>query len=157
MEVIWTTSLQPPEPFTKGFSSLRNLRKKHQESRYFRNDSELLQDIMTWLHDLDIDFFFVELDTGRCGQVVRSRIWGRRVPGSKPDSTEDPPHMGPAACQTARSGQTPPQRVRRKNAHTGPAHPKRVRFRKRISVERASPRACGGRDLLGTIRKMIQA
>ncbi|GBL98269.1 hypothetical protein AVEN_174070-1 [Araneus ventricosus] len=29
--------------------------------------------------------------------VVRSRLWGRRVPGSKPDSTEDPPCIGPVA------------------------------------------------------------
>ncbi|GBO08150.1 hypothetical protein AVEN_18877-1 [Araneus ventricosus] len=26
----------------------------------------------------------------RGGLVVRSRVWGRRVPGSRPDSTEDP-------------------------------------------------------------------
>ncbi|GBN81358.1 hypothetical protein AVEN_263796-1, partial [Araneus ventricosus] len=31
------------------------------------------------------------------GLVVRSRLWGRRAPGSKPDSTEDPPCMGPVA------------------------------------------------------------
>ncbi|GBN65935.1 hypothetical protein AVEN_3720-1, partial [Araneus ventricosus] len=31
------------------------------------------------------------------GVVVRSRLWGRRAPGSKPDSTEDPPCMGPVA------------------------------------------------------------
>ncbi|GBN38770.1 hypothetical protein AVEN_129640-1, partial [Araneus ventricosus] len=30
-------------------------------------------------------------------QVARSRPWGRRAPGSKPDSTEDPPCMGPVA------------------------------------------------------------
>ncbi|GBL82715.1 hypothetical protein AVEN_263771-1 [Araneus ventricosus] len=34
---------------------------------------------------------------GRGGQVVRSRPLGRRVPGSKPDSAEDPPCTGPAA------------------------------------------------------------
>ncbi|GBM53706.1 hypothetical protein AVEN_56405-1 [Araneus ventricosus] len=34
---------------------------------------------------------------GRGGLVVRSRLWGRRAPGSKPDSTEDPPCMGPVA------------------------------------------------------------
>ncbi|GBM22271.1 hypothetical protein AVEN_144648-1 [Araneus ventricosus] len=33
-----------------------------------------------------------------CGcLVVRYRLWGRRVPGSKPDSTEDPPSMGSVA------------------------------------------------------------
>ncbi|GBN09386.1 hypothetical protein AVEN_177275-1 [Araneus ventricosus] len=44
---------------------------------------------------------------GRGGLVARSRTWGRRAPGSKPDSTEDPPCMGPAARQIIRSGQTP--------------------------------------------------
>ncbi|GBL72373.1 hypothetical protein AVEN_115306-1 [Araneus ventricosus] len=34
---------------------------------------------------------------GRGGLVVRPRPWGRRAPGSKPDSTEDPPFMVPAA------------------------------------------------------------
>ncbi|GBN90170.1 Zinc finger protein 233 [Araneus ventricosus] len=34
---------------------------------------------------------------GRGGLVVRSRPWGRRAPGSRPDSTEDPPCMGPAS------------------------------------------------------------
>ncbi|GBM43096.1 hypothetical protein AVEN_269914-1 [Araneus ventricosus] len=34
---------------------------------------------------------------GRGGLVIRSRAWGRRVPGPKPDSTEDPPCMGPAS------------------------------------------------------------
>ncbi|GBM39364.1 hypothetical protein AVEN_119030-1 [Araneus ventricosus] len=34
---------------------------------------------------------------GRGGLVVRSRLWGRRAPGSRPDSTEDPPCMGPVA------------------------------------------------------------
>ncbi|GBM45687.1 hypothetical protein AVEN_145572-1, partial [Araneus ventricosus] len=33
----------------------------------------------------------------RGGLVVRSRPWGRRVPGSRPDSNEDPPCMGPVA------------------------------------------------------------
>ncbi|GBM23697.1 hypothetical protein AVEN_257614-1 [Araneus ventricosus] len=31
---------------------------------------------------------------GRGDLVVRSRLWSRRVPGSKPDSTEDPSCMG---------------------------------------------------------------
>ncbi|GBN04794.1 hypothetical protein AVEN_49294-1 [Araneus ventricosus] len=34
---------------------------------------------------------------GRGGLVVRSRLWGGRVPGPRPDSTEDPPCMGPVA------------------------------------------------------------
>ncbi|GBO08880.1 hypothetical protein AVEN_140990-1 [Araneus ventricosus] len=41
---------------------------------------------------------------GRGGLVARSRLWGRRVPGSKPDSTEDPSCIGPTAF--TRSGQT---------------------------------------------------
>ncbi|GBL92177.1 hypothetical protein AVEN_91518-1 [Araneus ventricosus] len=43
---------------------------------------------------------------GRGGLVARSRLWNRRVPGSKPDSTDDPSCMGPAARQIIRSGQT---------------------------------------------------
>ncbi|GBN16142.1 hypothetical protein AVEN_22442-1 [Araneus ventricosus] len=43
---------------------------------------------------------------GQGGLVVRSRFWGRRVPGSRPDSTEDPPCMGPVVRQIIRSGQT---------------------------------------------------
>ncbi|GBM48342.1 hypothetical protein AVEN_37800-1 [Araneus ventricosus] len=43
---------------------------------------------------------------GRGGLVVRSRPRGRRVAGPKPDSTEDPPCMGPVARQIIRSGQT---------------------------------------------------
>ncbi|GBM07484.1 hypothetical protein AVEN_100695-1 [Araneus ventricosus] len=34
---------------------------------------------------------------GRGGLVVRSRLWGLRVPDSKLDSTKDPPCMGPVA------------------------------------------------------------
>ncbi|GBM91835.1 hypothetical protein AVEN_107498-1 [Araneus ventricosus] len=34
---------------------------------------------------------------GRGGLVVRSLLWGQRVPSSRPDSTEDPPCMGPVA------------------------------------------------------------
>ncbi|GBL75956.1 hypothetical protein AVEN_234281-1 [Araneus ventricosus] len=34
---------------------------------------------------------------GRGVLVVKPRLWGRRTPGSKPDSTEDPPCMGPVA------------------------------------------------------------
>ncbi|GBO08376.1 hypothetical protein AVEN_192485-1 [Araneus ventricosus] len=37
---------------------------------------------------------------------VSSRLWGRRVRGSKPDSTEDPPCMGPIARQIISTGQT---------------------------------------------------
>ncbi|GBO25626.1 hypothetical protein AVEN_170732-1 [Araneus ventricosus] len=45
------------------------------------------------------------------GRVCKyaSRPWGRKAPGPRPDSTEDPPCMGPAARQTIRSGQTPPR------------------------------------------------
>ncbi|GBN97226.1 hypothetical protein AVEN_82096-1 [Araneus ventricosus] len=50
--------------------------------------------------------FLLKIYKGRCGLVVGSRLWGRRVAGSKPDSTEDPPCMGPAALEIMRSGQT---------------------------------------------------
>ncbi|GBO39497.1 hypothetical protein AVEN_32258-1 [Araneus ventricosus] len=51
----------------------------------------------------------VERLKGSGGIVVSSRPWGRRAPGSKPDSTEDPSCMGPAARQIIRSYQTPPR------------------------------------------------
>ncbi|GBL83094.1 hypothetical protein AVEN_165317-1 [Araneus ventricosus] len=41
--------------------------------------------------------FCLPTHKGRGGLVARSRLWGRRAPGSKPDSTEDPPFMGPVA------------------------------------------------------------
>ncbi|GBM92883.1 hypothetical protein AVEN_205215-1 [Araneus ventricosus] len=44
---------------------------------------------------------------GRGGLVVRSRPRDRRAPGSKPDSTEDPPYMGPTTRQIILSVQTP--------------------------------------------------
>ncbi|GBN96818.1 hypothetical protein AVEN_243057-1 [Araneus ventricosus] len=47
---------------------------------------------------------------GRGGLVVKSRLSGRRVPGSKPDSSDDPPCMGSAALKIIRSGQTPSRR-----------------------------------------------
>ncbi|GBN56380.1 hypothetical protein AVEN_237416-1 [Araneus ventricosus] len=50
---------------------------------------------------------FFLLFWSRGGLVVGSRPWGRRAPGLKPDSTEDPTYMGPAARQIIRSGQTP--------------------------------------------------
>ncbi|GBM76524.1 hypothetical protein AVEN_128831-1 [Araneus ventricosus] len=34
---------------------------------------------------------------GSGGLVLSSRPWGRRAPGSEPDSTEDPSCMGPVA------------------------------------------------------------
>ncbi|GBN91413.1 hypothetical protein AVEN_92688-1 [Araneus ventricosus] len=43
---------------------------------------------------------------GRGGIVVRSRPRDRRVAGSTPDSTEDPPCMGPVVRYVIRSGQT---------------------------------------------------
>ncbi|GBO43466.1 hypothetical protein AVEN_242382-1, partial [Araneus ventricosus] len=43
---------------------------------------------------------------GYGGQVLRCRLLDRRIPGSKPDSTEDPPCMGPVARSIIRSGQT---------------------------------------------------
>ncbi|GBM17310.1 hypothetical protein AVEN_237293-1 [Araneus ventricosus] len=44
------------------------------------------------------------------GLVARSRPRDWRVTGPKPDSTEDPPCMEPAARSIIRSGQTPSRR-----------------------------------------------
>ncbi|GBL94156.1 hypothetical protein AVEN_163487-1 [Araneus ventricosus] len=43
---------------------------------------------------------------GRGVLVVRSPLWGRRVPGSKPDSNDDPPCMGHVERQIILSSQT---------------------------------------------------
>ncbi|GBL88240.1 hypothetical protein AVEN_117820-1 [Araneus ventricosus] len=43
----------------------------------------------------------------RGGLVVEFRPWDVGAPGSKPNSTEDPPCMGPATRYTLCSGQTP--------------------------------------------------
>ncbi|GBN04295.1 hypothetical protein AVEN_47425-1 [Araneus ventricosus] len=39
---------------------------------------------------------------------LNGKVWalGPEVPGSRPNSTEDPPCMGPAACEFIRSVQT---------------------------------------------------
>ncbi|GBN49238.1 hypothetical protein AVEN_216372-1 [Araneus ventricosus] len=51
---------------------------------------------------------------GGGGLVVRSRLWGRRVPGSKPDSTEDSPCMGPVHAESYVVAKRPPVGVVRK-------------------------------------------
>ncbi|GBO06614.1 hypothetical protein AVEN_176519-1 [Araneus ventricosus] len=48
---------------------------------------------------------------GHGGLVIRSRPRDRRVAGPKPDSTEDPPCMGPVARSIIPSGQTPSRGV----------------------------------------------
>ncbi|GBM29059.1 hypothetical protein AVEN_209566-1 [Araneus ventricosus] len=52
---------------------------------------------------------------GHSGILVTSRLWGLRVPGSKPDSTEDPPCMW-ACCTPNHTWGTkrPPAGVMRK-------------------------------------------
>ncbi|GBO46038.1 hypothetical protein AVEN_165652-1, partial [Araneus ventricosus] len=45
---------------------------------------------------------------GPGGLAVRSRLWGQRAPGPKPDSTEGPLCMRPSARYIIRSGQTSP-------------------------------------------------
>ncbi|GBN49777.1 hypothetical protein AVEN_74068-1 [Araneus ventricosus] len=55
--------------------------------------------VLWWIRALNCPvlkriIFFMQ---GRGGLVVRPRLWGRRIPGSIPDSTEDPPCMGPVA------------------------------------------------------------
>ncbi|GBO01845.1 hypothetical protein AVEN_156989-1 [Araneus ventricosus] len=92
---------------------------------------------------------------GRGGLVVRSRPRDRKVAGPKPDSTEDPPCMGPAARQTIRSGQTPSRRSGAKIPTL--ARPTQKGCKAGRGPVGRPPPACGGRDLLGTIKKMIQA
>ncbi|GBO16440.1 hypothetical protein AVEN_64992-1 [Araneus ventricosus] len=44
---------------------------------------------------------------GRGGLVVRPLPWGRQTPGSKPDSTEDPPRMWAARTPNPTSWANP--------------------------------------------------
>ncbi|GBO09907.1 hypothetical protein AVEN_104445-1 [Araneus ventricosus] len=81
-----------------------------------------------------------------------SRLRGRRAPGSIPDSTKDPPCMGPVARQTIRNGQTP-------SRWCGAKIPTLARpTQKGCKVGRGpagrAPPACRGQDLLGI--KFIQ-
>ncbi|GBO06765.1 hypothetical protein AVEN_188159-1 [Araneus ventricosus] len=62
--------------------------------------------------------------------VVRSRLRGRRVPGSKPNSTEDLPYMNPVARKIVRSGQA----SFRWCGETQPSLPYRVSLRSTCKV-----------------------
>ncbi|GBL98064.1 hypothetical protein AVEN_220125-1 [Araneus ventricosus] len=42
---------------------------------------------------------FAKTKRGGCGLLVRCRLREKRVPGSEPDSTEDPSHIGPIKRQ----------------------------------------------------------
>ncbi|GBO24541.1 hypothetical protein AVEN_145457-1 [Araneus ventricosus] len=46
---------------------------------------------------------------GRGGLMIRSQLWGPRVPGSKPDSTEDPsyPYVAPLHSKSYVAAQMP--------------------------------------------------
>ncbi|GBM79696.1 hypothetical protein AVEN_71222-1 [Araneus ventricosus] len=50
--------------------------------------------------------YFLICIRGRGGLVVGPQPWSRRVPGPKPNSSEDPPCMGPPARQIICGGQT---------------------------------------------------
>ncbi|GBM32509.1 hypothetical protein AVEN_156601-1 [Araneus ventricosus] len=56
---------------------------------------------------------------GRGGLVVRCQLRDGRDPGSKPDSTEDPPRIGPNARQTRRRGSNALTLVRRSSSKRG--------------------------------------
>ncbi|GBM10525.1 hypothetical protein AVEN_109322-1 [Araneus ventricosus] len=51
-------------------------------------------------------FWILDFIVENGGLVVRSQLWGRKVPGSKLDFVEDPACMGPVAPQIIRTGQT---------------------------------------------------
>ncbi|GBM55142.1 hypothetical protein AVEN_207026-1 [Araneus ventricosus] len=55
---------------------------------------------------------------GRGSLVLRSRLWGRRASGSKPDSTEDPPCMEHAKSYLG--AKRPPVGVARKFEERAP-------------------------------------
>ncbi|GBM07459.1 hypothetical protein AVEN_5263-1 [Araneus ventricosus] len=90
-------------------------------------------------------------EKGRVGLVVRSRLWIRRAPGSKPDSTEDPTCVGPVARYVIRSGQTSSRWCGVKIPAL--ARPTQKGCKAGRGPERRPPPACGGRYLLGTIKK----
>ncbi|GBN47066.1 hypothetical protein AVEN_40716-1 [Araneus ventricosus] len=79
--------------------------KEHLSATRLSSDSDVKTTAESWLSGLGRDFFQIRVKQvspafrkGRGGLVVTPRLWGRRVPGSRPDSTEDPPCMGPVAC-----------------------------------------------------------
>ncbi|GBM36277.1 hypothetical protein AVEN_98939-1 [Araneus ventricosus] len=51
-----------PDPAASDFH-LFGLLTKHLEGRNFRINAEILQAVLMWLHDLDVDFFYVGFDT----------------------------------------------------------------------------------------------
>ncbi|GBM27156.1 hypothetical protein AVEN_207489-1 [Araneus ventricosus] len=61
--------------------------------------------------------------TGRGGLVVRSRLWDQRVPGSRPDSTEDPSCIGPIARSIIRRGPNVLPLLWCYTTHLDPAYP----------------------------------
>ncbi|GBN57659.1 hypothetical protein AVEN_23963-1 [Araneus ventricosus] len=63
----------------------------------------------------------VRLEGGRGGLVVRSRLWGRRAPGLKPDSTEDPSSMDLLHAKSYVVAKRPPIGVARKFGERVPA------------------------------------
>ncbi|GBM74519.1 hypothetical protein AVEN_58393-1 [Araneus ventricosus] len=65
--------------------------------------------------------FLLVVERGRNGLVVRCRPRDRNLAGSKPDSTEDLPCMGPVASQIMPSGQMSSVAVARKFGEGVPA------------------------------------
>ncbi|GBN89322.1 hypothetical protein AVEN_94673-1 [Araneus ventricosus] len=81
------------------FSSISNyvhesrIHNKREVYISYQSDLEALRKKSDW----------IPIWEGLGGLVVRPRPLGRRAPGPKPDSTEDPPCMRPAARQLIRS------------------------------------------------------
>ncbi|GBN35132.1 hypothetical protein AVEN_133859-1 [Araneus ventricosus] len=82
--------------------------------------------------------------------VVRSRLRDQRVPGSKPDSTEEPPCKR-VWCTFNPSGPNVLPLVWCKKIPTL-ARPTQKGCKAGRGPAGRTPPACGGRDLLGTIR-----
>ncbi|GBM66922.1 hypothetical protein AVEN_199898-1 [Araneus ventricosus] len=86
--------------------------REHLSAEHFLNDGDyhaldLIGNHVKKLLNKEENFnnWFKDCVQDRGGLVVGSRLWGRRAPGSKPDSTENPPCMGPASRQIIRSSQ----------------------------------------------------
>ncbi|GBL96939.1 hypothetical protein AVEN_182519-1 [Araneus ventricosus] len=87
---------------------------------------------------------------GRGGIVVRSRLWGLKIPGSKLDSTEDPPCMDLLHAKSYVVAKRPPVGVARKFGEGMPAQVSSSstdRASKSLGPSHNSPRVASKRDV----------
>ncbi|GBN61251.1 hypothetical protein AVEN_128970-1 [Araneus ventricosus] len=93
--------LTPMDFFLWGYLK-QNGRSKKEQDFVFRRQLEIARrrKLRVVIHCREVDDDAIKImhePRGRGGLVVKSRPRDQRVAGSKPDSTEDPPCMGPVA------------------------------------------------------------